>query len=589
MKNKARTHKRLFSLVAAVLVAALLLGGSYAAFIQKQHASNELSGSGIEHAGHLIEDFETPDDWDTENPPVKKEISVKNMGGTEQFPGKYGDIYVRVMLKEYMEIAPMVYTYSKNRYVIDRNGSFFRLDPAVLLNTNVYDLDDTATKTALQAALAAYCANPANWANANLVDDSLTSDFRPLAADFELVKGYHDDQYYFYLKSKAKDPNGQYGKFLTLSGSLNSALAKSLVPGVDRATDADYTTGSTTHNNGECLYTTHKWDVNAPETCINAFHDYIQWILGSSAQVLDDWNPADASGHWVLDTATGWAYWSKPLHPTEETALLMEKVKLISQPDGAFYYVIHADMEQTEKASIWNDTPAKIKDTWKDAAASGVLLGSVNTNLLLGAMQSAPDVTVLPAGSDQTVTWASSNNNVVTVNQTTGQITAVGVGTARITATATSGASAYYTVTVTSLDLDLKDYDPNTGFVPRDNEQDPDEGDGFFASLNFLDPAQWVVYHDGSFHLEDIVKSGTIGDKDNWTVEAQDSAYSGKFYIDTDHHGKLSIMYDKYPEIDDWMDAIINHGGDDPTFFTSVRLTRISDGLSAIVPLTLIY
>ena len=69
--------------------------------------------------------------------------------------------------------------------------------------------------------------------------------------------------------------------------------------------------------------------------------------------------------------------------------------------------------------------------------------------------------TVLPAdASDPSLTWASDNTSVATVNETTGEVTAVEVGTAHITATADGVTSAAVTVTVFKLDYDVT-WEPN--------------------------------------------------------------------------------------------------------------------------------
>lgn len=69
--------------------------------------------------------------------------------------------------------------------------------------------------------------------------------------------------------------------------------------------------------------------------------------------------------------------------------------------------------------------------------------------------------TVLPAdASDPSLTWASDNTSVATVNETTGEVTAVEVGTAHITATADGVTSVAVTVTVFKLDYDVT-WEPN--------------------------------------------------------------------------------------------------------------------------------
>lgn len=64
--------------------------------------------------------------------------------------------------------------------------------------------------------------------------------------------------------------------------------------------------------------------------------------------------------------------------------------------------------------------------------------------------------TVLPAdASDPSLTWASDNTSVATVDEMTGEVTAINVGTAHITATADGVTSAAVTVTIFKLDFDV--------------------------------------------------------------------------------------------------------------------------------------
>ena len=76
-----------------------------------------------------------------------------------------------------------------------------------------------------------------------------------------------------------------------------------------------------------------------------------------------------------------------------------------------------------------------------DGVANGALSLKKGTTAQLTAK-------VAPDDADQAVTWASSDDKVVTVDKT-GKVTAVAKGVAKVTATTANGKSASVTVTVT--------------------------------------------------------------------------------------------------------------------------------------------
>ena len=59
-----------------------------------------------------------------------------------------------------------------------------------------------------------------------------------------------------------------------------------------------------------------------------------------------------------------------------------------------------------------------------------------------------PQFTLTPKVAETQITWTSSDPAVVTVNETTGEITAVGVGKATVTATTANGKTAKKKITV---------------------------------------------------------------------------------------------------------------------------------------------
>jgi hypothetical protein len=70
---------------------------------------------------------------------------------------------------------------------------------------------------------------------------------------------------------------------------------------------------------------------------------------------------------WVyndLDADDCYVYWMTPLDPGETTGLALQNVTLIKQPNGAFYYAVHVDMEAVspDQLSLWTGVPQKIMD-----------------------------------------------------------------------------------------------------------------------------------------------------------------------------------------------------------------------------------
>ncbi|MCL2300512.1 MAG: hypothetical protein FWC27_10260, partial [Firmicutes bacterium] len=129
-----KTKRMLSGVGAAVVALALLLGGTYA-YTVFEHKSNPFRND-PNYQGRLVEDYEEKE-WE-KDVKIKKEISVKNVGGTGQFQGSnWGDIFVRVKLKEHMDITPIDYIYypgddadKYTRFMVDKDGSFVRFPAA---------------------------------------------------------------------------------------------------------------------------------------------------------------------------------------------------------------------------------------------------------------------------------------------------------------------------------------------------------------------------------------------------------------------------------------------------------------------------
>lgn len=364
--GKLITRKSIAGAVSTILAVSLILGGTLAYQDYTQHAANEFSGTDSKHAVHLIEDFKEVKDWKVADAPIKKEIRVRNMGGTEDFPGDYEDVYVRLQLKEYMEIAKLSYEYSDSRLMINTEGAFY-----------AYDTEEAAKQ-----------AFPGHKVEKHTA----------LGADAEK----------WYVVTQAHDDNGQYGRFLILDSSLEDA--KSLVPGVIRAVDAA-TIDHHENKNGECDYTIHKWDGN-----LTVFEEYIKWFLGDNVIKMEDWD-GKPTAKWILDTnsAEGWVYWGEALKPGAETSNLLEKVSLIKQPDGGFYYTIHTDMQAVsyDELGLWTDMPTIVSGAYNTPSAPQKTITAATVSAAPNKTSYVDGDSFDPSGMSVTVTYDDGGTELI--------------------------------------------------------------------------------------------------------------------------------------------------------------------------------
>ena len=342
----AKTKRILCGAGAAAVALALVLGGTFA-YTLFEHKSNPMRND-PGYQGRLIEDFDPDPTWNPDCK-IKKEVSVKNMGGTAQFPGNnWGDIFVRVKLKEHMDVTPIEYMYYpaddtqfNTRFMVDKNGNFVRF---------------AATGALPTAAELAAIKNNSVW-NSVVSDSAKRIAFlaKLQAGDFIKLRGYYDTQDYWYLVTKEGGPNGQYGAFVAADKRADESKRFSLT-GSSRAAGVDYTKGIVTydpaeHNSGECLYPTHLWAQADPARCALEAHKYAKWELGGSVVMAANWNGLPV-GKWILDPATGWATWGDALRPGESTDLLLKAIQPLLFPDGDMLYVIHADMQATDRTQM---------------------------------------------------------------------------------------------------------------------------------------------------------------------------------------------------------------------------------------------
>ena len=341
---KTRNNKRMICAIGAAVVAlAMIMGGVFAWADNSQHKSNVIIGGGQYEKPDvvLVEDFEEPED----PPPgeeIKKEVWVKNTGDTR--------LYVRLQLKEYMDIAKIACEYSDEFLLVDTDGRF-------VASTGTSPAQRTSFKAALDSMGLVY-------------EDS----------QIVTLRAYGESADRFYLAtSGTTNLNGRYGKRMLLD--YNQAAPKSLVEGVARGS-YEQTIDHKLHPTSECLNTPHLWNdpPPEPENCGRGddselydgtglgFHDYFEWKLGAPLVRLSDWDGQPAAA-WILDDTIGgggWAYWGEALKPGESSARLLESITLLRRPEGPYYYAIHVDMQAVDwYIDFFDDAPQAIRDSYE--------------------------------------------------------------------------------------------------------------------------------------------------------------------------------------------------------------------------------
>jgi hypothetical protein len=436
--QKGGFKKRAAAVTAVVLTMAIMAGGTYMWRDYRQHKTNEAAGKSPAYDVRLVEDFKEVPDWKTTDPPVKKQVRVANVG---KVADGFSNVYVRLQLKEYMEIAPLTYTQTNVRYLIDHDTNhFFHFE------------SDEAAETAYPGHTYAQ------------LTDAVTGDTG------------------WFVQSQAHDPDGQYGKFVVTD--IVRGAAQSLVPGVARAPEAA-TADHQIQPNGECAYTVHTWNGTpdgssfdgrtmfpelmdtVPNLGALTFHDFVRWTLGEDVIPLSAFiaNGSEPGAKWVYDDrlgGTNWVYWGQALepqnadgsNPNSTTSNLLETIELLLQPRGEFYYAVHVDMEALSLDELggnyaqWQDAPREIIDAYIGNAPRITLVQHRN---VLGINETAPQaelVTVTTSPAGLAVTWRSGDTGVATVDASTGAVTGVSAGTVVITGTLSTGESASYRLTV---------------------------------------------------------------------------------------------------------------------------------------------
>jgi len=322
--------KKAAAVVAAILLLLIAFGSTYAWKDYKQHKTNEFANSEPKYEAVLAEDFQEKENWRVSDGEVKKTISVTNTGIAEN---GFEAVYVRIQLKEYMEIVPMEWEETADRYMVDTGGKYI-----------VFETEAQARASYPDAPF----------------DELKGGAYKILTDAVSGVTGW-------FIPTKEYDENGQYGKYVVTKYELGGKVTKVTGDDIDRADDDAQknrkhdvvANGVDTVRNGECDYRKYIWDstqINSgglfTNTADNPTMEYIKWILGENVITLSEWiNLYDGApvSMWIIDDTEDnndqWIYWGEALLPGEQTSDFLRAVELIKQPGGDFYYAVHTEMQ----------------------------------------------------------------------------------------------------------------------------------------------------------------------------------------------------------------------------------------------------
>ena len=343
MKSKKNFGRTASKITAALLAAAMLLGGTYAWTDYTQHKTNTAAGTLSTYDVTLNDDFKVQEeDWKVGND-LEKNVSVTNRGE--------GNVYVRLALKEFMSIAEHEYEYSDERYATYSTGA--NIGKFIVNTDPLSQTDANAWAASLGYTGKAVYLNPA-----------------PLDAfPFGYPAGW-------YIETQFDDIDGQYGKFLTVDIDTDTHVPLAPLaadathsnnlgdPGHNDPTVAtrplpenawplfsfedgnpNYIDGSTVNADGQIEYRMDAgsdayWDIRKyVNVLLNSdfIIPYSEWLEINAPVYQWVWNDQDLNDPYI--------YWGAPLKPGETTQDLVEGLQLIFQPDGHFIYELFVDMQ----------------------------------------------------------------------------------------------------------------------------------------------------------------------------------------------------------------------------------------------------
>ena len=304
--------KKAAGIASVVLVAAMLLTGTFAYVLNNQHRTDWLNLENRIYDLTLINNFTsyTKEAWNA-GEDVANPIRVRSMSNTAD--ETYTKAYVAVQLMEYINAAI--------------RGNWLQ----------VKDVLGTGTDTT--EALFAIDENGEYMSYADAVTRFGTTNivkYTVGAAEYAMING----------SQKVADKNEALGIHGKPMRAPKDTYTYGNLPAYDGAKPVP---------SDECDATPIKsWNELFTDATKEA-RDYISFELGAGVMKLYDWqskyaadrnDPALTGAFWIIDDTnptTGWAYWAEPLEPGKSTTNLLENLTLEKSVDNLNYYM-HVDM-----------------------------------------------------------------------------------------------------------------------------------------------------------------------------------------------------------------------------------------------------
>ena len=405
---KAKHKKQVSAVVAAVLVVAIALTGTFAWQSISQTALNEVE-IGSNPGGRLHDDFNGKN----------KDVYVENFSDSDF-------IFARIQLREYMETGKDAGT---NRDSLDREAS------PVVAET---DINDTSTWTVHTPGGAHSSFHNEYWKwtmggetvfmpTFDKNKDSLAADINGTFAGPDGDPDTDNDRYDDYVEYALDDQKTADAVYDADDDEDDEGDAA--VEGVDITTAEETHTAKATQD--ATVLTMEEWKAQGSPT----------------------------GKYWVYDS-DGWAYWAEPLAPGEATGLLLDGIERQTMMTE-LYYAIHVTAQFTTVDSIGSKTDSSgfFRDGVTDDAF--LLLSKISGNSIVSVTADNGTDSIYQTGTlqfyatvgafgetavDQSVTWTVSGQTSAdtAIDAETGLLT-VGAdepidGVLTITATATGEA-----------------------------------------------------------------------------------------------------------------------------------------------------
>lgn len=374
-------RKKISSLVAIVMAATILFGGTFAWQSISQEALNEIRG-GVNPGGRLHDDFDEPTiNGDTRI--FDKDVYVENF--TSTYDGV--EIFARIRLDEYLEYGFGAGTDSTNKSVTV-------VDPVPGDNiTPSYEDRSTWTTfipgqyTALRDYWTLSYENGGSTVympTFNKDKDSLIPDINGTSADsfathVDYAEGQTEQGYDVYDNDENEENE------LKDQAHLNDLIE---------------------NGSASSFYETYKDHISLSDAK-NA-HTATEMDAADKSMSMEDWlemvandNGYDRNTHgnrWVYDT-DGWFYWSEPISPGDATGLLLDNITQIQTlPHSEWYYGLNVVAQFVTADDIGNDDSSGFYNEQKGKKPSD------EAEQLLGYITSAPaasTVLMLPRPTEQ--------------------------------------------------------------------------------------------------------------------------------------------------------------------------------------------